>query len=90
MGAAKTISAGEFRATCLDVLDRVESGEFSRVEVTRDGQVVAVVTRPPATPAQARALHGALRGRVIIPPGLDLTAPISEGPSDAELGILHR
>ncbi|QYU66110.1 hypothetical protein J4558_14000 [Leptolyngbya sp. 15MV] len=51
---------------------------------------MAVVTKPAATMAEADGLFGALRGRVIIPEGFDLTAPTSEGPSDAERGILHR
>jgi hypothetical protein len=39
------------------------------------GKVVAVLVPPPAAPAGAEGLHGVLRGSVIIPPGLDLTAP---------------
>lgn len=75
MGAAKTISATEFKATCLQVLDRVQSGEFSRVEVTKRGRVVAVLSAPPAALDVTKGLHGALRGRVAIPEGFDLTAP---------------
>ena len=90
MGATKTISATEFKATCLQVLDRVQSGEFSRVEVTKRGRVVAVLSPPPATMALAKTLHGALRGRVAIPEGFDLTAPTLDEPSDAEQGLLHR
>jgi antitoxin (DNA-binding transcriptional repressor) of toxin-antitoxin stability system len=90
MGAAKRISASEFQATCLDVLGRVQSGEFSRVEVTERDEVVAVLTRPAEAPARAGSLYGSMRGSVVIPPGVDLTEPTSEGPTDAELGILHR
>jgi hypothetical protein len=39
MGAAKTIFATAFKATCLHVLDRVQSGEWPRVEVTKGGGV---------------------------------------------------
>jgi prevent-host-death family protein len=90
MGAAKTISATEFKATCLQVLDRVQSGEFSRVEVTKRGRVVAVLSPPPVAMELAKGLHGALRGRVAIPEGFDLTAPVLDEPTDAELGVLHR
>jgi antitoxin (DNA-binding transcriptional repressor) of toxin-antitoxin stability system len=92
MGAATTISATELQATCPEVLDRVQSSEFSHVQVTQGEEVVAVATRPAPTPMpeQARDLFGALRGRVIIPPSVDLKAPTREGPSAAELGILHR
>lgn len=90
MGAAKTISATEFKATCLQVLDRVQSGEWPRVEVTKRGRVVAVLSPPPTAMDLAKGLHGALRGRVAIPEGFDLTAPVLDEPSDAELGLLHR
>ncbi len=89
MGAVRTINATEFKATCLDLLDQVNSGTIERLEVTKRGKVVAVVTKP-AAPA-AGDLHGFLRGSVIIPPDLDLTAPTGgDAPTDAELGILHR
>jgi prevent-host-death family protein len=89
MASTKTISATEFKATCLDLLDRVGAGEWDRLEVTKRGKVVAVVVTP-ASHRAAVKLHGALRGRVVVPPGLDLTAPTSEEPTDAEVGILHR
>ncbi len=91
MGAqTKTVSATEFKASCLDLLEQVDSGAIGRLEVTRRGKVVAVVTKPDPGAMQPKSLHGALRGRVIIPEGFDLTAPTSDGPSDAERGILHR
>jgi antitoxin (DNA-binding transcriptional repressor) of toxin-antitoxin stability system len=89
MGSARRITAEEFKATCLDLLDRVASGEVPRVEVTQEGKVVAVLG-PPASDEPVQGLHGSLRGRVIIPPGFDLTAPVCDETWDAELGILHR
>jgi len=89
MGAVRTINATEFKATCLDLLDQVNNGTIARLEVTKRGKVVAVVTKPPAT--AAGDLHGFMRGSVIVPPGLDLTAPTGgDAPTDAERGILHR
>jgi hypothetical protein len=38
----------------------------------------------------AEHLYGFLRGSVIIPPGFDLTAPVSDEPFDAEEAKLHR
>lgn len=75
-----TVSAAEFEAKCLDLLEQVAARKLGQVEVTRDGKVLAVL-RPPATPEAAvhpdafEVLHGCLRGSVIIPDGLDLTAP---------------
>jgi prevent-host-death family protein len=89
MGAAKTISATELKATCLQVLDRVQSGEWPRVEVTKRGRVVGVLTTPPKGLDQAKALHGALCGRVAIPEGFDLTAPTLDEPFTAEPGAPH-
>ncbi len=89
IGEVRAVNATEFKARCLDLLHQVNSGAIGRLEVTKRGKVVTVVTRPPA-PA-AGDLHGFLRGSVIVPPGLDLTAPTgSPEPTDAELGILHR
>lgn len=89
MSEVREVNATEFKAKCLDLLDQVNSGAIGRLEVTKRGKVVAVVTKPQA-PAVGD-LHGFMRGSVIVPPGLDLTAPTGEDePTDAELGILHR
>ncbi|WP_137123975.1 type II toxin-antitoxin system Phd/YefM family antitoxin [Roseomonas sp. HF4] len=89
MGEVCEVNATEFKAKCLDLLDQVNNGTIARLDVTKRGRVVAVVTKPPAT--SAGDLHGFLRGSVIIPPDLDLTAPTGgDAPTDAELGILHR
>ena len=89
MGETCEVNATEFKAKCLDLLDQVNSGAIARLEVTKRGKVVAVVTKPPAT--AGGDLHGFMRGSVIVPPGLDLTAPTGgDAPTDAELGILHR
>ena len=85
-----TVSATEFEAKCLDLIEQVSDGHVSRLEVTRDGKVVAVVTAPLSAEDEIRALHGSMRGRVIIPEGFDLTAPVLDEPLDAEAGILHR
>lgn len=86
----KLISATEFKATCLDILDRVGTGEWDRVEVTKRGRVVAVLVPPKPAAAAIAGLHGFMRDSVIIPEGLDLTAPVAEDPFDAAEGTLHR
>jgi hypothetical protein len=70
------VSATEFKATCLALLDQLNRGTITRLEVTKRGKVVAVVTKPATT--EAGDLHGFLQDSVIIPPGLDLTAPTGE------------
>lgn len=73
MGETCAVNATEFMAKCLDLLDQVNSGAIARLEAAKRGKVVAVVTKPPAT--EAGDLHGFMRRSVIVPPGLDLTAP---------------
>jgi prevent-host-death family protein len=85
----QTITATEFKATCLDLLDRVQSGEIEELAITKRGQVVAVVRRPKVTQEQAEALFGCMKGTFGIPPDLDLTAPVFEGEIEAESGRLY-
>ncbi|MGG5886317.1 type II toxin-antitoxin system Phd/YefM family antitoxin [Falsiroseomonas sp. HC035] len=89
MPTTKLIGATEFKATCLEILDRVGAGEWERVEVTKRGRVVAVLVPPTPPSAEVAALHGFLRGSVTIPPGFDLTAPVADEPLAAEQGHLH-
>ena len=84
------ITATEFKATCLDLLDKVQSGEIPELAITKRGQVVAVVRPPKVTLAEAQALFGCMRGTVELPPDLDLTEPIFEGEIEAEGGRVYR
>ena len=85
-----TLSVTDFKAHCLELFDRLTSGSLERVEVTKRGKLVAVVTPPPVDEAQARAIHGSMAGMTVIPPGFDLVAPVFEGEIEAEQGILHK
>lgn len=87
---APTMTATEFKAKCLDVLDRLAAHEFERVTITKRGKVVGVLMPPDNLVQDTQSLFGTMRGRVIIPPGFDLTAPALEEPLDAEEGKLHR
>jgi antitoxin (DNA-binding transcriptional repressor) of toxin-antitoxin stability system len=88
MPSSQTISASEFKAKCLDILDRLGSGKLDRVEVTKRGKVMAVLTPPPALSADD--LFGCLKSQTLIPEDFDLTAPVlDEMPSTAR-GMLHR
>jgi hypothetical protein len=86
----ETISVTDFKARCLGLLKRLGQRKLDRVNVTRHGTLVAVITPPPDPAESLRAFHGSMKDRTIIPPGLDLTAPVLEEPLDAERGILHR
>jgi antitoxin (DNA-binding transcriptional repressor) of toxin-antitoxin stability system len=89
MSAIQTISASEFKAKCLDILDRLADRTLERVVITKRGRIVATLLPPENTAATVREVHGFMRGSVSIPPGFDLTAPVSDEPFAAEHGELH-
>ena len=86
----QVISATEFKAKCLDLLDQISKGELHELEVTKRGQVVARLLPPHRPPASMEEWRAMMRGTVHIPPGFDLTAPASDEVWDAERGVLHR
>lgn len=85
---SEVVSATEFKAKCL--VDQVGARQIERLEITKHGKVVAVLIPLPSREEAVQQLHGFLRGSVFIPEGLDLTAPVLNGPLDAELGKLHK
>jgi prevent-host-death family protein len=90
MPGCRTIKASEFKAKCLDILDRIRSKEFERVVVTKRGVPVAVLVPPPADAGEVARLHGFLRGSVVIPPEIDLTAPVADEAFAADEGAIRR
>lgn len=85
-----TITATEFKAKCLEILDQLGSHEIERLTITKRGKPVAVLTAPESREDAVRNLNGFMRGSVRGLEGIDLTAPILDEPLDAENGILHR
>lgn len=84
------ISASKFKATCLDILKRLDDHRLERVTVTRRGKPVAVMLPTPISEAEARSVYASMAGSVKIAEGVDLTEPAFEGAMDADAGILHR
>lgn len=82
------ITASDFKATCLDLLDRVSSGELDQVVVSKRGRIVGVLNPPPVE-ATPDGIFGCMAGSVVIADGVDLTAPVSDR-FDAADGLLHR
>jgi prevent-host-death family protein len=89
MPVTQTINASEFKAKCLDILDRLAEHELERVVITKRGRIVAVLTPPDDDAAAIRNLHGFMRGSVTILPGVDLTEPVADEAFRAEDGELH-
>lgn len=90
MAAHRIVSASEFKAKCLDILDRIHSRELERVVVTKRGVPVAVLVPPTAEAGELERLHGFLRGSVVVPPEIDLTAPIADEDLAADRNVIHR
>jgi antitoxin (DNA-binding transcriptional repressor) of toxin-antitoxin stability system len=88
MPTTQTISASEFKAKCLNILDRLASHELDRVIITKRGQTVGILFPP--QPEAVTDLYGCMRGSVVIAEGFDLTEPVFDEPFDAAEGILHR
>ena len=81
--AVLEINVTAFKAKCLELFKQLEARRYDRVVVTRRGKPIAEL-RP--TEREIPDIYGALKGRAIIPPDLDLTAPILEDIPEAESG----
>jgi prevent-host-death family protein len=89
LAMSETISATEFKARCLDILDRVGNREVERVAITKRGKVVAVLTPPEAQAEMVKQIWGFMRGSVVIPAEVDLTESVWDEPFAADRGELH-
>jgi antitoxin (DNA-binding transcriptional repressor) of toxin-antitoxin stability system len=81
--AVLEINVTDFKAKCLALFKELEARRYDKVVITRRGRPVAQLT--PAG-SDVPDLYGALKGRVIIPPGVDLTEPVLEDIPEAESG----
>jgi prevent-host-death family protein len=86
----ETLTATEFKARCLEVLDRVGAGQVDQVVITKRGRPVGVLVAPASAAAEVASLHGFLRGSVAIPDAVDLTGLVADEPWEAERGVPHR
>jgi prevent-host-death family protein len=84
-----TITASEFKAKCLELLDQLGSRKLKRMVVTKRGRPVAVLTPPRGERETAEGLYGCMQGSVIVPEGFDLTAPVLDEALHADRGRLH-
>lgn len=65
------IPAGKFKATCLDLMDRVATtGE--EIVITKHGKPVAKLVAAQRARKAPRSVHGCMRGTILV------TAPIAE------------
>jgi antitoxin (DNA-binding transcriptional repressor) of toxin-antitoxin stability system len=85
MSASRSITATEFEASCLDLLDQISAGRIKELTTTERGKPVAVVTAPPPERGAIEVLFGMMKGSVIAPPDFDFTAPAFEGVMEAAM-----
>ncbi len=71
----KIVGVTAFKAQCLSLIDDVAQGRTDRVVLTKHDRPVAAIVR---VEEELPELWGAMRGTVIIPPGVDLTEPTGE------------
>lgn len=79
-----TVSATEFKAKCLGLLDRLARHDLDRVVITKRGKIVGVLGGPPLAIAKHDDLYGCMTGTFWIDPTLDLTEPMIDMPDEAE------
>jgi prevent-host-death family protein len=89
MSTTQTISASEFKAKCLDILDRLADRRLERVIITKRGRAVAMLVPPEDVAEAVREMHGFVRGSVEMPPDFDLTARVADEPFAADHGEVH-
>jgi hypothetical protein len=50
MASEYTITASEFKAKCLGLLDQLANRKLTRLSVTKHGRIVAIITPPTMSP----------------------------------------
>jgi len=83
------IRASEFKAKCLELMDRLAARKLTRIVVTKRGRPVAILSPPPTPEEVADGLFGCLKGQMIAPEGFDFTAPVLDEPLNAAEGRLY-
>jgi antitoxin (DNA-binding transcriptional repressor) of toxin-antitoxin stability system len=69
----KVVSASEFKATCLKLIDGMQK-DGAPVTITKRGRVVAELK--PHSDAATKPLFGSMKGTFTAPHDVDLTQPI--------------
>jgi hypothetical protein len=82
----KTISATEFKAKCLEIMDAAAARKLDRVHITKRGKPFVTLTLvPDEAPIAGDSLFGCMKGSTGIPDDFDWEAsPYSDAELDAQ------
>jgi prevent-host-death family protein len=85
-----TVSASAFKAKCLELLNRLDTGALERVTVTKRGKPIAVVERARTPRKPYKSAYGFLRGYIKLSPDYDPFEQVIEDPDDPFIGKTRR
>ncbi len=71
----QTITATDFKARCLGILDRLSRHELNRVVITKRGLPFGVLTPHHDEVASVEGSDGCMKGSVTIAEGVDMPLP---------------
>lgn len=77
-----TVSASGFKARCLSLLRKLETGELSRIKVTRRGKPVAIMVAAATETGPLKDVYGFQAGTIRFSPDYDPFEQVIEAPSD--------
>jgi len=89
MAAADVIlNVTEFKANCLQLFKRLQSGKIKRITVTRRGTPVASISSPSRTGKKKKFedIYGCMRGTIQLAPDYDPFEQVIEEPKDPFFG----
>jgi prevent-host-death family protein len=82
MPAGITVSASGFKAKCLSLLRKLETGELARVMVTRRGKPVALIVGAATQREPLKDMYGFQAGLIQFSPDYDPFEQVIDEPSD--------
>lgn len=81
----KTVSATEFKAKCLELMDAGAARKLDRVRITKRGKPFVTMVFEPAAPPTSESIFGCMKGTTGIPDDFDWEAsPYTEAELDEQ------
>jgi prevent-host-death family protein len=75
----KTLTATEFKAKCLDLMDQLATGQLKRIVITKRGKEVACLLPPPpgaGSVVPRNQFWGAMKSVTLVPDDFDFSEPL--------------